>query len=75
MKIDKTKLDAMLTLSDDALWEQIRSVAAAKGISMPEKVPSNAELNKVRNALKDADKLNLPTAMRIVNDLKKGEKK
>ena len=74
MKIDKTKLDAMLMLSDDELWAEIRSVAGAKGINMPEKAPPKAELNKVRGALRDADKLNLPTAMRLINDLKRGEK-
>lgn len=74
MKIDKTKLDAMLTLSDEQLWEEIRSVAKSKGINMPERTPSNAELNKVRSALADADKLNLPTAIRLINDLKRGNK-
>ncbi|MBE6536968.1 MAG: hypothetical protein E7673_03335 [Ruminococcaceae bacterium] len=74
MKIDKTKLDAMLTLSDEALWKEIRTVAAAKGINMPEKAPNPKELEKVRGALRDADKLNLPTAMRLINDLKRGEK-
>ena len=74
MKIDKTKLDAMLMLSDEQLWEEIRSVAKAKGINMPEKAPNSAELNKVRSALADADKLNLPTAMRLINDLKRGDK-
>ena len=74
MKIDKTKLDAMLTLSDKELWEQIRSVAKAKGINMPEKTPSEAELKKVRSALSEADKLNLASAMRLMNDLKRGDK-
>ena len=74
MKIDKTKLDAMLTLSDEQLWEEIRSVAKSKGINMPERTPSNAELNKVRSALADADKLKLPTAIRLINDLKRGNK-
>lgn len=74
MKIDKTKLDAMLNLSDEQLWQEIRSVAKSKGINMPEKAPSGAELNKVRSALSDADKLNLPTAMRLINDLKRGDK-
>jgi len=74
MKIDKTKLDAMLKLSDDELWAEIRSVASSKGIKMPEKTPSDTELKKVRSALADADKLNLPTAMRLVNELKRGEK-
>ena len=74
MKIDKTKLNAMLSLSDEQLWEEIRTIAKSKGINMPEKSPTGSELNKVRSALADADKLNLPTAIRLMNDLKKGEK-
>ena len=74
MKIDKTKLDAMLSLSNDELWTEIREIAKSRGINMPERTPSNSELMKVRSALADADKLNLPTAMRLVNELKRGEK-
>lgn len=74
MKIDKTKLDAMLTLSDKELWEQIRSVAKSKGINMPDRTPSETELKKVRSALSEADKLNLTSAMRLINDLKRGDK-
>lgn len=74
MKIDKTKLDAMLALSDDELWNEIRSVAKSKGINMPDKTPSNSELTKVRSALAEADKLSLPSAMRLINELKRGDK-
>ena len=74
MKIDKTKLDAMLSLSDAELWGEIRKVARAKGINMPEKTPSESEIRKVRTALSEAEKLNLASAMRLVNDLKRGEK-
>ncbi len=74
MKIDKTKLDAMLSLSNDELWTEIRSVAKSKGINMPERTPSESELAKVRSALAEADKLSLPSAMRLINELKRGEK-
>ena len=74
MKIDKTKLDAMLSLSDAELWKEIRKVAKAKGINMPEKTPSESEIRKVRSALSEAEKLNLASAMRLVNDLKRGDK-
>ena len=74
MKIDKAKLEAMSALSDEELWKQIKSAAASKGINMPEKAPRTEELNKVRQALSDADKLNLSSAMRLINDLKKGGK-
>lgn len=74
MKIDKKKLDAMLSLSDAELWGEIRAVAKAKGINMPEKTPSEAEIKKVRAALSEAEKLNLASAMRLVNDLKRGDR-
>ena len=74
MKIDKTKLDAMLSLSDAELWGEIRKVARAKGINMPEKTPSESEIRPVRAALSEAEKLNLASAMRLVNDLKRGDK-
>ena len=74
MKIDKTKLNAMLKLSDEELWCEIRAVAKGKGINMPERMPDKAEINKVRTALSEADKLNLTSAMRLVNDLKRGDK-
>lgn len=74
MKIDKTKLDNMLKLSDEELWREIRSVAKSKGISMPERMPDKAEISKVRSALSEAERLNLASAMRLVNELKRGDK-
>ena len=74
MKIDKTKLDAMLKLSDEELWQEIRAVAKGKGINMPERMPNKAEISKVRSALSEAEKLNLASAMRLVNELKRGDK-
>ena len=72
MKIDKDKLDAITKLSDEELWEQIKSVARQHGVKMPDKQPSGSDLGKVRDALAQADKLSLMTAMRMVNNLKKG---
>lgn len=73
MKIDKSKLEAMSELSDEELWKQIKNAANSRGINMPDKVPNSEELNKVRKALKDADKLNLSSAMKMINNLKKGK--
>ena len=72
MKIDKSKLEAMVGLSDSELWNQIKSVAESHGVKMPDKQPDTSELAKVRAALADADKLSLFSAMRMVNNLKKG---
>lgn len=73
MKIDKSKLEAMTKLSDSELWAQIKSVAESHGVKMPDKQPSATELAKVRSALSEADKLSLTTAMKMVNNLKKGD--
>ena len=74
MKLDKSKLIAMASLSDSQLWNEIRAMAASHGVNMPEKQPSKYELDKVRSALMDAEKLSLISAARLVNDLKKGGK-
>ena len=74
MKIDKSKLEAMTKLSDAELWAQIKSVAEQHGVRMPDGQPNTAELEKVRAALSEADKLSLMGAMRMVNNLKKGVK-
>ena len=74
MKLDKSKLIAMASLSDSQLWSEIRAMAANHGVDMPEKQPSKYELDKVRSALMDAEKLSLISAARLVNDLKKGGK-
>ncbi len=74
MKIDKSKLEAIAKLSDRELWAEIKSVAEAHGVKMPDRQPSPTELSKVREALSEADKLSLTTAMRMVNNLKKGDK-
>ena len=74
MKIDKSKLEAITKLSDEELWAQIKSVAEQHGVKMPDKQPNESELGKVREALSAADRLSLMTAMRMVNNLKKGAK-
>ena len=74
MKIDKSKLQAMAALSDEDLWKEIQFAAKSKGLSLPEKSPSPSELQKVRDALSDVDKLKLSTAVKLINDLKRGDK-
>ena len=74
MKIDKEKLKELTSLSDDELWQQIRTVAESHGVKMPSAQPKKEEIEKVRDVLSEADKLNLLSAMKIVNSLKRGDK-
>ena len=72
MKIDKEKIKQMAALSDEALWAEIRSVASQHGFTLPEKAPPHGELEKVRSAM-TAEKLNLTTALRIINGYRRGK--
>ena len=73
MKLDKNKLKELSLLDDTSLWNQIRSIASGHGISLPEKVPSHSELEKLR-AIMLSDTINPLTAMRMLNSIKRGRK-
>ncbi|MBE6635841.1 MAG: hypothetical protein E7617_06575 [Ruminococcaceae bacterium] len=74
MKLDKSKLEALSSLSDEQLWAEIRSIAGSHGFSLPEAQPSREDLGKIRAALSDSEKLNLSGAIRILNNYKRGKK-
>ena len=73
MKIDKEKLRTMAKMQDNELWCNIKSIAKEHGLSLPEKTPSHAEMEKLRTLML-SDRINLPSAMRMVNEFKKGAK-
>ena len=73
MNIDKSKLEALSSLSDEALWAQIRSLAQANGIKLPNGTPPHEELERLREICRDQTKLNMLQAMRIVNSFKRGK--
>ena len=72
MKIDKQKLAEVVALPDKELWEMIRQLAASHGITLPERVPPHAELEKVRSALSHGASPNIAEAIRVVNSYRKG---
>lgn len=74
MKIDKKKLEEMTKLSDEELWQKISSIATEHGVKMPQSMPAASELAKVRETLSNPESISLMGAMRMVNNLKKGEK-
>ena len=74
MNLDKSKLEALAALSDDQLWSEIKSIAASHGFSLPDAKPTGGELEKLRGALTDTEKLNLSGAIRILNNYKRGKK-
>ena len=72
MKIDKSKLDALASLPDDKLWAAISSIAGTHGVNLPSKCPSSAELDKLRRALSELDRMSMIDALKIVNKYKRG---
>lgn len=72
MKIDKDKLKALSLLSDTELWATICEVAKNHGISVPLTPPAPAEMQKIRDAMSDPDRLSLASALRLINKHRKG---
>jgi len=72
MKIDKSKLEALASLPDDKLWEAISSIAGTHGVNLPQRMPSSAELAKLRCALTELDRMSMIDALKIVNKYKRG---
>ena len=72
MRIDKEKLEGFAALPDEELWRQVKSIAASHGLALTDKAPSHAELEKLRGILLSGKGLSLGTAMKIVNEYKKG---
>lgn len=71
MKIDKNKLAALAALSDEELWKTVRSVAEGNGIALPERAPSGTELQKLRTAMTEADRINTIAALKMLNKYRK----
>ena len=72
MKIDKEKLSALAALPDEELWATLTAIAKKNGINMPTRSPSHEELEKLRKAIENPDKLNALNALRIIGKYKKG---
>ena len=69
MRFDKAKLEALVAMPDDKLWEEVVRIADSFGYSLPREAPPHAELQKMREAV-NGGKISTMEAMRIVNRLK-----
>lgn len=74
MRIDKAKLEALAALPDDRLWAAVRQLAASHGLSLPEGTPPHEELERLRTMAKEADRLSLRDAMRLINAYRRGSR-
>ena len=74
MRIDRGKLQELLSKPDSELWGEIVSIAAKHGYTLPEKTPPHEELERLRSLAMEP-KINITDAMRLLKQYKKGEKK
>lgn len=74
MKFDKVKLEEMLKLSDDKLWEQIVTIGASHGVRMPTKPPSKEQMARLRSCVSDGAKPNISEALKLLNTYRKESK-
>ena len=72
MKINKERLKLLADLPDKELWQAIRDMARARGYDLPDTQPGSEEMNQIRSAMRASDKINLPMALGILKNLKKG---
>ena len=70
MKFDKDKLNELVALPDDELWRTVISIGKSHGITLPEKTPAHAELEKLRSIARDGSKMNIGLAMKMLQRYK-----
>ena len=71
MKIDKDKIKELASLNDTELWNKIKEIGASHGFKLPDNPPRDGELNKVRAALFESEKIKLGDAIKVINQYRK----
>ncbi len=71
MKLNQEELKRLSTLSDKELEREIRRMAAAKGLSLPQASPDHEDLEKLRALLSNEGGVGLMDAMRYYNAYRK----
>ncbi len=74
MKIDPKLISVVANMNDQDLWTTVRSLAGMKKIRLRETPPSHETLDSLRQALMNADKMDLGKALGILKDYKEKNK-
>jgi len=74
MRFDKAQVEAMLAKSDAQLWAEIRAMARGRGFNLPEATPNKADMDRIRAALGNIDRISPTLALRMLNEYKRREK-
>ena len=70
LKLDKEKLERMMSMTDDELWSEIRVICERVRISVPKETPPHEKLEQLR-AIARGGKISFSEAMRMLADYKR----
>ena len=70
LKIDKEKLERMLSMTDDELWSEIRAICERVKINVPTQTPPHEKLEQLRGIARGG-KISFSEAMRMLADYKR----
>lgn len=71
MRVNKEKLEALASLPDEKMWEEIKKMADGRGFSLPNEVPPRETMERIRRAMTGAERLSLAEAARLMQKYKK----
>ena len=66
MQIDPNALKALLSHSDEGLWELIRRLAKANGIAVSDTPPAAADMKRLREVLTGATDMDADKALALL---------
>lgn len=67
MKFDPQAMQNLLALDDAALWEKIRSIAGAAGVSLSVTPPPPEEMRRLRGMMGGAGQADVAEALRTIS--------
>lgn len=70
MRIDKDKLERLMSLDDDALWGEISGMARGFGFNIGSTTPKPEDMQKIRDLLSEG-KISPAGAMKIMKSIKR----
>ena len=66
MKFDRDKLNELVDLPDDELWQKVVQIGKSHGFILPQKTPNHNELEKLRSIARDGSRMSVAGAMKIL---------